>query len=389
MIKKITLIVITLVFLVLLSACDQFESAQPTPVVYQSDSESSSDLIIAEGEIVPEQDFQILSPTNGKIVEILAQESQSMEIDQVLLRFEVPQKLLAELKSAELDLLKSNQALDDLHLYGDLQKQKAYQRLLDAQTARRVALAAWDAFDVDQYDDDLETIKEDVIDARQELEDAKDELKNFLNLEEDNPQRKNRQDDVDEAQITLNEVEREQAELEQTYEQLKLNLEISRADEETATREYQKYKGNNPPEDQLKIAEEQTTTAQARLDAIQAQIDDLEIKAPFKGNVINLNVQSGEWISMGQPVATLADMSAWFVESTDITELEIVNIDIGDTALIELDAFPGETIRGKVVEIKNFPELKFNDVLYRVRIELPEHNLPLRWKMSVIIKIEK
>lgn len=389
MTKKIFLMTVALGIIFLLSACDTFTRVQPTPVVYQPAPENTNDLIIADGEIVPNNDLKILSPTNGKIKQILLEEGQHVEADQVIIQFEVPEQLQAELEAANLDLLSSTQSLDNLYQSGNLQKQQAYQRVLNAQTAKRAAMAAWDEFDEDQYNEDLEAIKEDVIDARQELEDAKEELKDYLDLEEDNPQRENRQDDVDEAQLNLNELEREQADLEQSYEQLKLDLEITRAEEETALEEYQKYKQDNIPEDRLALIEQQITSAQTRIDAIQAAINDLEISAPFEGLIVSLNIQEGEWVMAGQPLAVIADLSNWYVESTDLTELEIVDIGLGDIALLELDAFPDEVIRGKVIEIKEYPELKYNDVIYRIRIELPEHDLPLRWKMTTIIKIEK
>ncbi len=364
MLNKIFLTSIALGSILLSTACDTLASVRPTPVVYQPVPENISNFMIAEGEVVPDNDLQIFSPTTGKIIEIVMEEGQTIKENQVLLRFEVPEKLLAELKAAELDLLKAELALDDLHLYGDLQKQNAYQRVLDARTARRAAQAAWDAFDEQEYEDDLETIKEDVIDARQELKDAEEDLKDFLDLDKDNPQRKNRQADVDEAQIKLNELERKQAELAQSFEQLKLKLDLTFAKVETAEAEYRKYRANNIPEDQFTLADEQKAVAQARIAALQASMDELEITTPINGTIVNINVQVGEWISIGQPIAVIADFSTWYVESTDTNELEIVDIQVGDTVTLEFDAFPGKAVRGRVIEIKDFPVMKYNDVIY-------------------------
>ncbi|MBW6472491.1 MAG: HlyD family secretion protein [Anaerolineaceae bacterium] len=387
--KKFFLILTLIGLSALLVACDTFTVSQPTPVVYESFQDDAPGLIIAEGEIVPENDLQIISHTNGRVQEILVEEGQMVAEGQSIIKLEVPEQLLAELKSAELEQLKSQKALDDLILYGNLQKQKAYQRVLDAQSARRAALKSWDEFDEDQYEEDLEAIKEDIIDARKELEDAKEDLKDFLDLEEDNPQRVNRQEDVDEAQIALNELEREQAALEQTYDQLQLNLALTKAEEETAWNEYRKFKQEDVPEDQFKLLQEQLDTANARINAIETSIADFEITTPIEGTLVQLNVQKGEWIYTGQMIAIVADFSTWFVESTDTNELEIVDIQVGDTVTLEFDAFPDETVRGRVIEINEFPVMKYNDVIYPIRIELLDNDLPLRWKMSVIITIER
>ncbi len=392
MYKKLFLIITILGSSILLGACDTFTAitaSQATPVIYDSVKEDTSGLIIAEGEVVPRNDIQIISTITGQVEEVLLEEGQIVQAGEVILRLETPEQMLAELKSAQLDQLKAQQALDDLLLYGNLQKQKAFQRVLDAQTARRSALAAWDTFDKDQYDKDLEAVKEDVIDARKELEDAKEDLKDFLDLEEDNPQRVNRQEDVDNAQIALNELEREQAALEQTYDQLQLTLALTEAEEETAWNEYRKFKQEEVPEDQLALTKDQLASANARIDAIEASIADLEITTPIEGTLVKLDVQKGEWIYTGQMIAIAADFSTWYVESTDTNELEIVDIEVGDTVTLEFDAYPDETVRGRIIEVKDFPVMKFNDVIYPIRIELIDNDLQLRWKMSVIIKIEK
>jgi multidrug efflux pump subunit AcrA (membrane-fusion protein) len=388
--KKLFTYSIFLVISILLGACDLIESQpQPTPVVYESSGENSLNMVIAEGEVVPAKELQIFASTNAKVEEILVEEGQLVEAGEVILRFEMTEQLTAELEVAKLENLQASQALDDLTLYGNLQKQTAFQRVLDAQSGRRVAQIAWDKFDEDQYNDDLEIIKEDVINARQELDDAKEELKEYLNLEEDNSQRKNRQDDVDEAQLALNESERELEQKEQEYDQLQLNLELTEAELDTAWEEYRKFDQNKLNKDQLSLAEQRLVATQARVTALQSAIEDLQVTAPFAGTIVKIDVEEGESVFIGQPISTVADFSTWYVESIDISELDITDFEIGDSVTLEFDAFDGESIKGEVVMINEFPELKFNDVLYRVRFNLEKNELPLRWKMSVIIKKDK
>ncbi|HSM23496.1 MAG TPA: HlyD family efflux transporter periplasmic adaptor subunit [Anaerolineaceae bacterium] len=387
--RKLFFLVIGAGLIILLSGCDSFRPIEATPVIYESSTVVNPGMIIADGEVVPVNDMQIITHTSGKIEEILVEEGQVVEEGQLIIRMETPQALLAELQASKLDQLIAQQSLDDFNLNGPLQKHNAYQRVLNAKTAVRAAKAAWDDFDKNQYEDDLEAIKEDVIDAKKDLDDAKEELKKYLDLEKDNPQRKNRQDDVDDAQLKLSELEREQEELEQSYEQLQLSIEIAEAEEESASAEYQKFGRNFVPGDRVKLMEEQLTTAKSKIEAIEKTINDLEITVPIDGTMLILKVQKGEWVYAGQVIAVVADFSSWYVESTDITELEIVDISIGDMVTLEFDAFPEKVLKGKVIEISDQPEIRYNDVLYRVRIELPDHDLPLRWKMSTIIKLEK
>ncbi|MDO9086321.1 MAG: HlyD family efflux transporter periplasmic adaptor subunit [Anaerolineaceae bacterium] len=375
--------------LFMLSACNTNNTPNETPVVYDSVQENSSGIVIADGEIVPAKDMQIISQSNGKVTELLIEEGQQVQAGQVIIRLEIPQQLIAELKSAELEQLQAQQSLDELVLYGYLQKQLAYQRVLDAQVGRNVALAVWDDFDEDKYEQDLEKLNEDMIDAKQELKDAKNDLEDFLDLEEDNALRKRRQDTLDKAQISLNQAERAYDNLEINYEQLQLNLELTKAVLDTAIAEYQKFGQSDIQREQKELAEELLSTANTQVEALQSAMNDLEITAPFNGKMVSLKIQHGEWIRVGQVVAVIVDDSSWLVESTDINEMDIVQIKIGDEVTIELDAFPGEMIRGKIIEIDEYPQSKYNDVIYPVRIQLAENNLPLRWMMSVIIKFDE
>jgi multidrug efflux pump subunit AcrA (membrane-fusion protein) len=383
---RFSLIFLIFVSLFILSACDANSATTETPMVYDSELEDSLGMLIADGEIVPAKNMEIISLNSGVVEELLVEEGQSLMAGDVIIRLEIPQQLISELGRAELEQLKAQQVLDELLLYGNLQKQKAYQRILDAQSARNAALAAWDDLDKEKYDLDLDKLNEKIIDAKQDLKEAKDDLANFLDLDEDNPLRKRRQDTFDNAQISLNSAELEFELLEINYNQVKLNVEITTAELDTASTEYQKFSQNDFQKDQKEIAEKQFSTANAQIDALHAAISDMEIKAPFDGKMVFLNVQKGEWIRVGQLVSVIADDSSWFVESTDINELDVVRIQIGDLVTVELEAFPGERIEGKVVEITEYPQLKYNDVIYPVRIQLDENNLPLRWKMSVIIK---
>ena len=97
---------------------------------------------------------------------------------------------------------------------------------------------------------------------------------------------------------------------------------------------------------------------QARASAKQA-MDSLAktiIYSPMTGTISDLNKEQGE-IAIGSQfqedviliVADLADMEA----QVNVDENDIVNVDLGQTAEIEVDALFGETLAGTVYEIAN------------------------------------
>ncbi|MAT44312.1 MAG: hypothetical protein CL609_18425 [Anaerolineaceae bacterium] len=386
--KKLSLIILSLSFIVLLGACSQINPTEEAPVVYDSSENSSSGVVIADGEIVPAKDVQLMFKVSGVVESVLVEEGQTVRAGDVLFRLEDQQVLRADLEKARLEELNAQQVLDDLFLYADTEKYQAYQDVLQARTQLNQAEAAWDDFDEDAYEDDLDDAEEKIADAKQTLEDKRDDLADYLDLDEDNTTRQNRQDAVDRAEVDLNQKQRDRDELKQKYDQLRLDLDLARAHLATAEDAYDKF-GQGPDKDVLTATEQRLAAATAQVDALQSAISDLELTAPFNGTVVRVDITEGEFVRAAQMVAVLADFSDWYVETTDLNELEVTRVAVGDTVLIKTDAFEGEDLTGTVIQIKDYAEINYSDVTYPVRIKLDETDLPLRWKMSVVVTFEE
>ena len=80
--------------------------------------------------------------------------------------------------------------------------------------------------------------------------------------------------------------------------------------------------------------------------------------APMAGRVTRLNVEVGETVvfgtmnNAGSLVLTISDLSVMEVR-LKVDETEVSRISMGDSALVRMDAFPGETFVGRVTEIGN------------------------------------
>jgi HlyD family secretion protein len=130
-------------------------------------------------------------------------------------------------------------------------------------------------------------------------------------------------------------------------------------------------------------------SAQAAVDSAQTALDRMTLTAPFAGIVGDVGVEVGELVAPGIPVTSLADAADWFVETTDLVELDVVFLEVGQAAEVVLDALPGETLAGVVTEISQVPELTRGDVTYRVRIDLEDYpDLPIRQGMTALVTIE-
>jgi HlyD family secretion protein len=131
------------------------------------------------------------------------------------------------------------------------------------------------------------------------------------------------------------------------------------------------------------------TEAEAALASAQSALDKRTLTAPFAATVAAVNVKAGQVVSAGTPVLTLADFSGWQVETTDLSEISVVAIEKGFTADVTIDAFPGETLRGTIVEIASASDVVRGDVTYKVTLDLENGaNLPLRWGMTSFVSID-
>jgi HlyD family secretion protein len=141
------------------------------------------------------------------------------------------------------------------------------------------------------------------------------------------------------------------------------------------------------PED---IAAARSDLVQAETVAMQQQLAlaDKELRAPFAGVIAGLDLRSGQQVAAGVPVAQLADTSAWLVETSDLTEISVVDVHEGDRVEVQVDALPEMTFSGVVERIKPLGENVQGDITYKATIRLDENDPRLRWNMTAAVLIE-
>src|SRR3954463_5091089 len=98
--------------------------------------------------------------------------------------------------------------------------------------------------------------------------------------------------------------------------------------------------------------------AQAQLRDAQQALGKTTVYAPMPGRVKRLNVEQGETAVPGtfnKDAATLLTISDMSVLETrvKVDETDVARISLGDSAVIQIDAFPDTTFIGRVVEISN------------------------------------
>jgi HlyD family secretion protein len=151
----------------------------------------------------------------------------------------------------------------------------------------------------------------------------------------------------------------------------------------------QAEEGVTQAEAALSVSEAGLESAQASLEQAQKMLEDYTLLAPFNGNISRVSVETGEFVAAGSPVISLSDDSAWYVETDDLSEIDVVQVAAGQKARVTVDALPGEEFEGEVTDIAPRSETKRGDVTYTVTIILPDaENSPLRWGMTAFVDIE-
>jgi HlyD family secretion protein len=103
---------------------------------------------------------------------------------------------------------------------------------------------------------------------------------------------------------------------------------------------------------------------------------------------MKLDINPGEYAAPGAAVVLLADTSAWQVETTDLTELNVAEIGEESPVTVTLEAIPGLELPGRVSVIEPYGESKQGDIVYTVRAILDRQDPRLRWNMTAKVVIE-
>ena len=360
-------------------------AAEPAPTL---PAVQADPFVIAEGHIVPRDSATLAFLTSGEVKEILATEGQQVSKGDVLARLGDTETAQAAVTAAELEKLNAQQALDDLNKKSALASSQAELNLRTAEKAVIDAQQKFDELDTDEFQNQLDDLWVAVTDAKTELDDAQTEMDKYLDLDKDNPTRKKAEDDLKAAQKKYDDALREHDLKKNSLDQARADLAMAQATLEDAKREAESRK-NGPDPDELALAQSRLKNADAQLAAANSALDQMELKAPYDGTVLDVKVSAGEQVVPSQPVIVFADLSQWYVETSDLTELDVVRIDPAKEVTVTPDALPDLHLDGTVESIgKTFTE-KGADITYKVRILLKDSDPRLRWGMTVEVKFQQ
>ncbi len=138
-------------------------------------------------------------------------------------------------------------------------------------------------------------------------------------------------------------------------------------------------------------AEAQVTAAKGALQIIQASLNDMVIRAPFSGTVARKFSDPGAFVTpttAGSAVTSASSSSILSLASTNqivaqVAEANIAQIRKALTATIQVDAYPGKLLTGKVTQIATQSVVVQNVTSFEVKTSVSDPQRLLRSGMNV------
>jgi HlyD family secretion protein len=438
-IKTYSLWVMLGVLIFALSACDT-GAATETPELEVALAEFTP-IVSATGEVVPEQTAQLSVRTGGIVAEVLVSEGDAVEASQVLVRLEGTEQLQAAVSAAQFELTNAQIALDALFKDTDLlaaqalqakdEAERALEDLLNPELQQALALKAiadakkavenaerrYRSVSSTADEADIEAQKAQVVLAKDALDKATEDFEPYEEKPEDNLTRANFQAklasaqqvydaavrklnsllgtgsdaDIAVAEADLATANAQVIEAEREWERVKegpnpADVALLEAQIDSAARDYEIYQAGPDPDD-VTVAEARVSNAKSQLAAAEAALADLELAAPFSGVISELHINPSEWVAPGQPVLLIADLDHLQVETTDLGEIDVARVTVGDIAIITFDALPEVVLEGTITKIA--PKAAAGSgVNYTVILQMSTLPESLRWGMTAFVDVE-
>jgi multidrug resistance efflux pump len=366
----------------------QSTSVSETPAAHQSTGGG----VTASGTVTSLHQAQFVANSSGSVQSVNTSVGTDVKSGDLLVVLSGREKMKASVEAARLELLSAQQVLDTVNRDADKARAAALVRLAEARKALDDAAKRREYRNFrNGSESTINAAKADYILAKDYYDKAKDAYSYYADLSDDNINKAGAltalsaaQKAYDKALANLNYLTGMPTDLD--VDQAEANLEAAKAEVADAEKAFSRVKNGVDPE-AVTLAQARVSNAEAQLQAGQAALDEMEIKAPFDGTVGKLNVHSGDWVTPGQLILSMVDLKNLQVETTDLSERDVVKVKVGQPVTVFVKALEKD-VPGAVTQIAPLADTLGGDVVYQTIIsldEVPEGLLP---GMSVDVKYE-
>lgn len=136
--------------------------------------------------------------------------------------------------------------------------------------------------------------------------------------------------------------------------------------------------------------------ANAEVERMQAYLDSANaalaaqstLAAPFDGVIVEVNIAPAEIVTPGQVVIVLGDLAHFQIETTDLSELDVTKIQIGQPATVFIAALDAN-FNAKVSAVDRIGATLGGEVVFTVTLDFDDQPDKLRWGMSADVQFDE
>jgi HlyD family secretion protein len=330
----------------------------------------------ATGMVHANQTAILTWQTSGNVQDIPVAIGDVVTTGQVLATLE-RSSLSQNIILAQADMINAEKALDDL-LNDQTAAAQSLLALYSAQQAIYTAERAMDRFEGDDYKDDLEKARQDVIDRQDELETAQDDFEPYVDWDPTNETRQRYEQELIDAQNAYDEAVRIVDLLEMEEQVAQANLDAATASLEAAQRTYDRIKDGPNADD--------VTVLETRIAAAQAALDLTQLTAPFDGTVTEVNLKPADRAAPGTAAIRIDKLSQLEVD-VQVSEIDINRIQTGQPVSLSFDAILEKEYHGTVSQVARVGNVVQGVVQFNVTVELTDADEDVRPGMTAAVNI--
>jgi HlyD family secretion protein len=369
----------------------------PTPA---SAAKAEAAVVSAQGFVVPQRSSDLAFRSGGRVTEVLVAEGDVVKQGQVLIRLQDDQLQAAvaqaqaavELAQANRDQVKAGTRSEDIVA--------AEAQVKAAEAQAKAASAERDRLTGGATDAAIAAVQAQLSSALVEqklAQDAYDKVTQCVTVkgnkvcpglgtpEEQARLRVNAANEaVNAARSALTEATKGSG---QQVQAAQANLAAAQAQIDIAQAQLDRLKAGATSA-QIAAAEASVAQAEAGLQAAQAALNEVTLIAPFAGTIAQIDTEAGQVVGPGVPIVSLADLSGWQIDTDDLSEVDVINVQPDQAVTITFDALPGVKQNGKVVAITPKAQTKRGDVTYTVKIAIENPDPRLKWGMTGQVEIQ-
>ena len=334
------------------------------------------------GAVRANQSATISWQTSGKVASVNVEKGQPVAADAVLAEL-LSTSLSQNVLQAQVDLVNAKEALDKAYNNSEAAAD-AHLALIQAQQA--VDDAEKEAASMGYKRASQETIdiaRANLITANDALKRAEDRWESVKDLDQETAAYANGlsqyasvRQEQQKAQANLNYVTGLPGGL--SVEEVNAKLEQAKARLVTAERNWEKVK-DGPSADSI-------LAAQVKVDIAQATLDLAHLTAPFAGTITQVDSQPGDLVTNGKLAFQIDDLSHLLVD-VDISEIDINQVEVGQTVTLTFDAIPAEGFTGTVTDIALFGASSNGSVNFTVTVEIQNPTPAIKPGMTAAVNI--